>query len=205
MTRSIVVVIAALALLTTAAQAHSRHRGDHHVRHVRLDHSRHHHVRRRVRSRRVRVVHLAHHQSREAMVITCDDRGCSDRFISRRYPHPVSLRGSTGLVTTIGGRPSACRGIPWCGCYLALHLGLPRHGRLNLDQAIAWRHVGEAASGPGERVIVVWPHHVGIIEGRTVRGWIVRSGNDGHAIRDRVRSLRGVVAFRRLNSQMAER
>jgi hypothetical protein len=42
----------------------------------------------------------------------------------------------------------------------------------------------------------VWRHHVGKITGRTDSGWLVKSGNDGRAVRERERSLRGVIAYR---------
>jgi hypothetical protein len=43
---------------------------------------------------------------------------------------------------------------------------------------------------------VVWRHHVGIITGRVGRQWIIKSGNDGHAVRERPRSIAGAIAFR---------
>lgn len=56
-----------------------------------------------------------------------------------------------------------------------------------------WGHATVASIG----AVVVWPHHVGMITGRTSRGeWIVKSGNDGNAVRERPRSLRGAIAFR---------
>ena len=54
-------------------------------------------------------------------------------------------------------------------------------------------------AGPGIGVVVVWPHHVGIITGQAPNGeWLVHSGNDGGAVRTRARSLRGAIAFRRV-------
>jgi hypothetical protein len=45
--------------------------------------------------------------------------------------------------------------------------------------------------------MVVWSHHVGMITGRTANGqWIVKSGNDGHRVRERPRSIAGAIAFR---------
>ena len=43
---------------------------------------------------------------------------------------------------------------------------------------------------------VVWRHHVGVITGRSGSGWIVKSGNDGNRVRERVRSISGAIAFR---------
>jgi len=42
----------------------------------------------------------------------------------------------------------------------------------------------------------VWPHHVGKIVGRENGQWIIESGNDGHALRSRPRSIVGAIAFR---------
>lgn len=86
--------------------------------------------------------------------------------------------------------------LPWCGIYLGKHLGM-------LDRKLwiarNWKDVGARASGPCEGCIVVWPHHVGIIKGRTDAGeWIVHSGNDGGAIRTRPRSIARAIAFRRI-------
>ena len=53
---------------------------------------------------------------------------------------------------------------------------------------------------PNPRVgaVVVWPHHVAHITGRTKDGqWIVKSGNDGGRVRERPRSVRGAV-FRKI-------
>jgi len=44
--------------------------------------------------------------------------------------------------------------------------------------------------------LVVWRHHVGKIVARENGQWIVQSGNDGHAVRTRPRSLAGAIAFR---------
>ena len=60
-----------------------------------------------------------------------------------------------------------------------------------------WARVGSRAYGPAAGVIVVWRHHVGIITGQDARGrWIVKSGNDGGRVRERVRSLSHVIAMR---------
>jgi hypothetical protein len=102
---------------------------------------------------------------------------------------PKKIRGG---FDGVGPRPGA-----WCGWYMQRETGITSRatGR-NLNLAAEWRHVGTPAS-PGVGVIVVWPHHVGKIVGRDARGeWIVRSGNDGHAVRERPRSLAHAIAFR---------
>jgi hypothetical protein len=70
--------------------------------------------------------------------------------------------------------------------------------RLNL--ARNWASVGANAGGPQIGAVVVWPHHVGVIRGGPDSNgdWLIESGNDGHAVRTRYRSLRGAIAFRNL-------
>jgi hypothetical protein len=53
-----------------------------------------------------------------------------------------------------------------------------------------WAHWGRP--GPaGVGAVVVWPHHVGKIVGQHNGQWIIESGNDGHALRARARSIGG--------------
>ena len=81
----------------------------------------------------------------------------------------------------------------WCGWFMRHHLGVA-DVRGNL--ARWWASYGHAAAGPAIGALVVWRHHVGKIKGQSAHGWIVLSGNDGHAVRERPRSLRGAIAFR---------
>jgi hypothetical protein len=85
-------------------------------------------------------------------------------------------------------RPSA-----WCGWQMRqwLHVADIR-GNL----ARWWAGYGSRAEGPAVGTIVVWPHHVGRIVGHSSAGWIVQSGNDGHRIRTRPRSVSRAIAFR---------
>ena len=82
----------------------------------------------------------------------------------------------------------------WCGYWMRHYLGVAnRDGNL----ARWWARYGSNAGGPAIGAIVVWYHHVGIITGRTnAGGWLIKSGNDGGAVRERERSLRGAIAFR---------
>ncbi len=85
--------------------------------------------------------------------------------------------------------------LPWCGIYMSNYFGL--HKR-SLWLARNWAHEGVPVSGPTIGAVVVWPHHVGVIVGEPdAHGrWPVHSGNDGNAVRTRLRSLRGAIAFR---------
>ncbi len=117
-------------------------------------------------------------------------------------PRPFSVPGETSPQTIWGGVQREAgraigRGRPraWCGWWLGHHLGMPlRH----LWLARNWAGVGSNAGGPQVGAVVVWRHHVGIITGRSASGWIVKSGNDSHAVRERVRSIAGAIAFRRI-------
>jgi hypothetical protein len=87
------------------------------------------------------------------------------------------------------GRPGA-----WCGWFMRGQVGSDPGPSYNL--ARSWVHYGSNAVGPSVGAIVVWRHHVGKIVGQENGQWIVQSGNDGHAVRTRPRSLAGVIAFR---------
>jgi len=110
-----------------------------------------------------------------------------------RVSHHVHRRGkhvarrARAHVARAGGRPRA-----WCGWWLGNHLGMAKR---NLWLARNWASVGRRAQ-PGIGVVVVWRHHVGIITGRSGAKWIVKSGNDGNAVRERPRSIAGAIAFR---------
>lgn len=106
----------------------------------------------------------------------------------RRHHHSRRHGKRIHGAARVAGRPRA-----WCGWWLGQHLGLVDR---KLWLARNWVTVGHHAAGPGVGVIVVWRHHVGIITGRTARGWVVKSGYDGHAVRERVRSVAGAIAYR---------
>lgn len=105
-------------------------------------------------------------------------------------PAPKNLEPGVVRVAR-DSRPHA-----WCGWYLRHYVGADPGVAFNL--ARKWAQWGERALAPAEGVVVVWAHHVGIIVGRAADGqWLVHSGNDGHAVRTRPRSLAGVIALRR--------
>jgi hypothetical protein len=108
-----------------------------------------------------------------------------------RYESRPSEIHSTELhAGGVGPRPRA-----WCGWYARQLVGQDPGPSFNL--ARNWAHWGHA-TGPGVGVMVVWPHHVGMITGQAPNGeWIVKSGNDGHgAVHERPRSVAGAIAFR---------
>ncbi len=100
---------------------------------------------------------------------------------------------STPRHAGVGPRPGR-----WCGWFMQHDTGVTSAGTgLNLNRAIMWARVGQPTS-PRVGAIVVWRHHVGRIVGGEPGAWVVRSGNDGRAVRERVRRLDGAVAFRAL-------
>ena len=86
------------------------------------------------------------------------------------------------------GRPAA-----WCGWEMRQIVSGDPGPAYNL--ARNWAHWGR--SGPaGVGAVVVWPHHVGNIVGQENGEWVIVSGNDGHALRTRPRSIAGAIAIR---------
>ena len=95
---------------------------------------------------------------------------------------------SPASQASVGGRPSA-----WCGWEMRQLVGGDPGPEYNL--ARNWAHWGQG--GPvGVGAVVVWPHHVGKIVGQEDGNWVIESGNDGHALRTRPRSIAGAIAIR---------
>ena len=98
------------------------------------------------------------------------------------YSAPAAYRGG------LGGRPAA-----WCGWEMRQLVSSDPGPEFNLARNWArWGQAGPAGIG----AVVVWPHHVGKIVGRQGDQWLVEFGNDGHAVRTRVLSIAGAIAFR---------
>jgi hypothetical protein len=108
-----------------------------------------------------------------------------------KHPSPglrrVMAEGAGRVVNWI--RPRA-----WCGWFMRREFGVANPAG---NLARWWAGFGRPAHGPAVGAIVVWRHHVGRITGRTADGrWIVKSGNDGHRVRERPRSVAAAIAFR---------
>ena len=139
-----------------------------------------------------------HHQAYYRHAYRHDAHGHEYRHFARRhgYGWRYAERGYVGegyrLRRTasrggLGGRPAA-----WCGWYMRKLLGVADP---SYNLARNWAHWGHAG-GPGVGAVVVWRHHVGKIVGRAGGQWVIQSGNDGHAVRTRPRSIAGAIAFR---------
>jgi hypothetical protein len=95
-------------------------------------------------------------------------------------------------VSAYHGREQA-RPAAWCGWEMRRLVGADPGPSYNL--ARNWAHWGRP--GPaGLGAVVVWAHHVGKIVGQQNGQWIIESGNDGHAVRSRPRSIAGAIAIR---------
>jgi hypothetical protein len=104
--------------------------------------------------------------------------------------HHVQLSKRVRRHAGIDVRPAR-----WCGWFMRQVFGVADRA---YNRAVRWARWGHSAEGPQVGAVVVWRHHVGLIEGGPdKRGrWLVRSGNDAHAVRTRYISLKGAVAFR---------
>jgi hypothetical protein len=99
-----------------------------------------------------------------------------------------NLSAQSNTTGRVGGRPAA-----WCGWEMRQLVSSDPGPAFNL--ARNWARWGQP--GPvGVGAVVVWSHHVGKIVGQENGTWVVESGNDGHAVRTRPRSLAGVIAIR---------
>lgn len=82
----------------------------------------------------------------------------------------------------------------WCGCYMRTQVFSDPGPAFNL--ARNWLRWGSPTS-PTPGAIVVWRHHVGRLVSQVSGNiWIVHSGNDGRAVRERPRSIAGALGFR---------
>lgn len=120
----------------------------------------------------------------------------ADRYRNVEFGSPMYPPETARSFLAKGGdsKPRA-----WCGWWMRHYLGV-KNPAGNL--ARWWAGYGTKASGPAVGTIVVWARgrrsgHVGIITGQAGNGqWVVKSGNDGNAVRERVRSVSGAIAFR---------
>ena len=140
-----------------------------------------------VQSAQAREHHgLRHHHSSLA------SRDISARGRSTRRLFAFAAANLPSNTTVYRGRDQA-RPAAWCGWEMRRLVGADPGPSFNL--ARNWAHWGR--SGPaGIGAVVVWAHHVGKIVGRKDGEWIIESGNDGHALRSRPRSIAGAIAIR---------
>lgn len=115
-------------------------------------------------------------------------------------PQPVSFwaDGGGGLIREarrhLGGNPTGWARV-WCGRFLDMVLRRTGHAK-GSNLARRYAGYGHHAAGPCVGCIVVWRHHVGVVTAVSHNGITVISGNDGRRVRERERSMRGVIAYR---------
>lgn len=115
-------------------------------------------------------------------------------FTHHHYRHVGRQAYAWATPVESGSRPHDCYGIPWCGCFMRHLMGVADKA---YNLARNWAHWGHAAFGPAPGVVGVLPHHVfRVIEVLGPGRVLAISGNDGHAVRTRSRSTRGVIAWR---------
>jgi hypothetical protein len=119
-----------------------------------------------------------HHRAFAAKPTSCFLFGC--------------LTHATVAAKVGASRPAGCPHA-WCGCWLAAHLGLSDR---SLWLAANWVRLGRSAGGPQAGAVAVWRHHVGLIREVSGNQILLLSGNDGHAVRERWRPTRGIIAYR---------
>lgn len=135
--------------------------------------------------------------------------GCMDSFAEcagrgqEAAADPVRVAGLSPVIgrfhEALGPRPRA-----WCGWWLRGQVAGDPGPQGNL--ARWWTHYGPHIAGPQPGAIAVWPHHVGIVTAVLGDGQIMlKSGNDGHAVRERARSTRGVIAWVMPSYRLASR
>jgi hypothetical protein len=107
-------------------------------------------------------------------------------FVRSHWRH----RKASGFHRVSTGRPGA-----WCGWWMRANNGRGDPGP-EFNLARNWAHWGAPSSVvPG--AVVVYPHHVVRVVAPLGNGMILAtSGNDGHRVRTRARSLSGAIAVR---------
>lgn len=120
-------------------------------------------------------------------------RGAEAAPAHRHHHHAgfvAVLGGGLAYMVGLDARPAR-----WCGWEMRRLVGHDPGPAYNL--ARNWAHWGHAASGPAPGVIGVMPHHVFRVVAVLGHGRVLAiSGNDGHAVRTRVRSTARVIAWR---------
>lgn len=97
----------------------------------------------------------------------------------------------SGCVSTYGDKPDR-----WCGWFMRQQVAVDPGEAFN--KASRWSKYGQHSDEPCVGCLVVYPHHIAKITGQCENGACpMISGNDGHEVRERVRSLKGRIAIRR--------
>jgi len=179
---TITMAVAAACVFAQSAEARGYHQQRYAYRNVAhqyyAHHYEHHHyARRSVRARRYAA------EPGTGYAAEASYQGWASQQPSGYTPRRVAYRGGG-----YGGRPAR-----WCGWEMRHLVGADPGPQYNL--ARNWAHWGRSGA-PGVGAVVVWAHHVGKIVGQANGQWVIQSGNDGHAVRTRPRSIAGAIAIR---------
>ncbi len=115
----------------------------------------------------------------------------------------VALATAAPITSRASDRPDPCPPHDWCGCWLATFLEIRDQKQWReLWVARNWTTYGHPADGPAPGVIAIHGRgtggHVGIVTSVSRPGFVVlKSGNDNGAVRERERSIEGVIAWRK--------
>jgi len=129
--------------------------------------------------------HVAHHTGHAQSL-------ASEHHHKRLAVHNVGTKTKTASIRWLG--PDA-RPAQWCGWFMRQVFHVADR---SYNWAPNWAHWGHASLGPQVGAVVVWTYHVGLIAGPPDKQgrWLVRSGNDGNAVRTRYLSVAKAIAFR---------
>jgi len=125
--------------------------------------------------------HAAHHRLHEHRVASKSHHGKLAAILHR--------------VKTVHWSGPDIRPTAWCGWYMRQIFHVADR---SYNWAPNWAQWGHASFGPQVGAVVVWTYHVGLIAGGPDKQgrWLVKSGNDGNAVRTRYLSIAKAIAFR---------
>ena len=183
-------LLAVMFVATAPAKTYHRHHQQHAQHHRPLVHQKlAHHQPQKVARHRPGLVaqHQPHHRVHDKTALAASSAGRSPAATSHFFRPRVAQQ-----VRWFG--PDT-RPAKWCGWFMRQIFGVTDRA---YNRAAEWTKWGHWSPGPRVGAVVVWWHHVGLIEGGPDgRGqWLVKSGNDAHAVRTRFMSLARAIAFR---------
>lgn len=143
---------------------------------------------------------VAHRSARHARHL----RSLSRRAIARTTPMEMSYGSSSpiaGIMASYMGTNPTHRRRAWCGEFMGMAARAAGH-QPPAGYALArnWSRAGYDAGGPAPGVVMVLPHHVGVVLAVLGGGRVlVRSGNHGRRVGDGVYAVRRAIAWRLLS------
>ena len=117
------------------------------------------------------------------------------RVASEHRHNRIAVHLGTAKTKTVHWLGPDTRPGQWCGWFMRQVFHVADR---SYNWAPNWAHWGRASLGPQVGAVVVWTYHVGLIQGGPDKQgrWLVKSGNDGNAVRTRYLSVAKAIAFR---------